>query len=214
MSIHSSLYVTNKFALSSRNPPLLAAALRSPSAQTPLGASLLLAKTVRAGRLTLERGFCSLTLRRSNALLILGDSSMSAKNGSAISRREFAKRAAFVSAAASLSPGELLARESAAAADQPLQTPASGGPKLSPESQAEMESRLKAVFTQYGSRLNDSQKSDLRRIAAEGQAALDRLRAYPTDNGDGPALYLKPLMEREKKPAMPAVAKASSAKKS
>lgn len=136
---------------------------------------------------------------------------MSAKNGSAISRREFARRAAFVSAAASLSPAELLTRESTASATQPLQAPASGGPKLSPESQAEMESRLQAVFTQYGSRLSDAQKSDLRRIAADGQATLDRLRAYPTDYGDGPALYLKPLMEREKKPAMPASGKTASA---
>lgn len=131
---------------------------------------------------------------------------MSAKNGSAISRREFARRAAFASAAASLSPAELLARESAAAA-LPLQTPASSGPKLSPESQAEVESRLQAVFTQYGSRLSDAQKSDLRRLAAEGQAALDRLRAYATDNSDGPALYLKPLVEREKKAVMPVSAK-------
>lgn len=140
---------------------------------------------------------------------------MSAKNGSAISRREFARRAAFVSAAASLSPAELLTRDSAAAASPPpaMQTPASAGPKLSPESQAEMESRLQAVFAQHGSRLSDPQKSDLRRIAAEGQAALDRLRAYPTDNGDGPALYLKPLMEREKKTAMPATAKAAGAPK-
>lgn len=137
---------------------------------------------------------------------------MSAKNGSAISRREFARRAAFVSAAASLSPAELLTRESGAAA-QPLQTPSPGGPKLSPESQAEMESRLQAVFTQYGSRLSDAQKSDLRRIAAEGQAALDRLRAYPTDNGDGAALYLKPLMERETKHVIPTTATADAPKK-
>ena len=138
---------------------------------------------------------------------------MGAKNGSAISRREFARRAAFVSAAASLSPAELLPRASAAPAPEPLQVPAPGGPKLSPESQAEMESRLQAVFAQYGSRLSDTQKSDLRRIAAENQAALDRLRAFPTDNSDGPALYLKPLMEREKKPAMPATAKAAGAPK-
>ena len=138
---------------------------------------------------------------------------MSAKNGSAMSRREFARRVAFVSAAASFSPAELLKRESPAAMSQPLQTPSPGGPKLSPESQAEMESRLQAVFAQYGSRLSDAQKSDLRRIAAEGQAALDRLRAFPTDNGDGPALYLKPLMEREKKPVMPATAKAAGAPK-
>jgi hypothetical protein len=122
---------------------------------------------------------------------------MGAKNGSAISRREFARRAAFVSAAASLSPADLLKRESTAATAPPLQTP--GAPKLSPESQTEVESRLQAVFAQYGSRLNDTQKADLRRLAAEGQAGLDRLRAYPTNNSDGPALYLKPLIEREKK---------------
>lgn len=139
---------------------------------------------------------------------------MSAKNGFAISRREFARRAAFVSAAASLSPADLLTRESATSVTQPLQTPAPSGPKLSPESQAEMESRLQTVFAQHGSQLSDAQKSDLRRIAAEGQAALDRLRAYPTDNGDGPALYLKPLIEREKKPAISATAKAAGAKKS
>lgn len=138
---------------------------------------------------------------------------MSAKNGSAISRREFARRAAFVSAAASLSPAELLTRESAASVSQPLQATTPSGPKLSPESQEEMESRLQAVFALHGSRLNDAQKSDLRRIAADGQAALDRLRAYPTDNGDGPALYLKPLMERERKPAMPATTRAAGAPK-
>lgn len=138
---------------------------------------------------------------------------MSAKNGSAISRREFARRAAFVSAAASLSPSELLTRESVASAMLPPQATTPSAPKLSPESQAEMESRLQAVFSQHGSRLSDAQKSDLRRIAADGQAALDRLRAYPTDNGDGPALYLKPLMEREKKPAMSVTTKAAGAPK-
>ena len=133
---------------------------------------------------------------------------MGAKNGSAISRREFGRRAAFFSAAASLSPADLLARESvAAAATAPFETPAPSEPKLSPESQAEMESRLQAVFSQYGSRLDDAQKTDLRRLAADGQAALDRLRAFPTENSDGPALYLKPLIEREKKPlAVPVAA--------
>ena len=137
---------------------------------------------------------------------------MGSKNGSAISRREFARRAAFVSAAASLSPADLLTRESPPAAAAALQTPS--GPKLSPASQTEMESRLQAVFAQYGSRLNDAQKADLRRLAVEGQAGLDRLRAYPTDNSDGPALYLKPLIEREKKPSpMPAKAKPAGAPK-
>ena len=137
---------------------------------------------------------------------------MGSKNGCVISRREFARRAAFVSAAASLSPADLLTEKSPDTAKPLSQTPS--GPKLSAESQTEMESRLQAVFAQYGSRLNDAQKADLRRIAAEGQAGLDRLRAYPIDNSDGPALYLKPLMEREKKPSpMPAKAKSAGAPK-
>ena len=126
---------------------------------------------------------------------------MSIKNRSAISRRDFARRAALVSAAASLSPAELLAAPSAAIAKEtPLaQTPAAT--KLSPASQAEVDSRLQAVFTQYGKRLGDEQKADLQRLAAEGQAGLDRLRTFATDNSDRPALYLKPLMERERKPS-------------
>ena len=137
---------------------------------------------------------------------------MGSKNGSVISRREFARRAAFVSAAASLSSADLLASQSPVRANPPFQKPA--GPKLSPESQTEMESRLQAVFAQYGSRLNDDQKTDLHRLAVEGQAALDRLRAYPTDNSDGPALYLKPLIEREKKGSpLPASSKPAGAPK-
>lgn len=135
---------------------------------------------------------------------------MGSKNGSVISRREFARRAAFVSAAASLSPGDVLTSKAPVTAELSLQTPT--GPKLSPESQAEMDSRLQAVLAQYGSRLGDAQKADLRRLAVEGQAALDRLRAYPTENSDGPALYLKPLIEREKKASpLPASGKPAGA---
>lgn len=139
---------------------------------------------------------------------------MGVTKGSAISRREFARRAAFASAAASLAPANLLKGEPAAApAPQ-----ASDLPKLPPESQAEVDSRLHAVFTQYGSRLSDAQKVDLTRVAYQGQANLDRLRAYPIQNGDGPSLYLKPLIEHERKPApkasapKPAAAAAAPAK--
>lgn len=128
---------------------------------------------------------------------------MGSKNDSVISRREFARRAALASAAASLSPTKLLANAPTAATVAPPSQQTPGAPKLSPESQAEVDSRLQSVFAQYGARLSDAQKADLRRLAAEGQAGLDRLRAYPTDNADGPALYLKPLIEHERKPAPP-----------
>jgi hypothetical protein len=137
---------------------------------------------------------------------------MGNKKDSAISRREFARHAVLVSAAASLAPADLLRPESSAA-PLPAQQPTSA-PKLSPESQAEVESRVQAILAQYGKRLSDAQKADIRRLATEAQPPLDRLRAFATDNGDGPGLYLKPLMEREKKPSpMPAKPKRASSPK-
>ncbi len=137
---------------------------------------------------------------------------MGSKSDSTISRREFARRAAFVSAAASFSPSNLLSTEGVAAPPQ-AQQPVNA-PKLSPEGQAEVESRIQAIFAQYGSRLSDTQKTDIRRLATEAQPPLERLRAFATDNGDGPALYLKPLMEREKKPSpIPAAPKPAAVPK-
>jgi hypothetical protein len=121
------------------------------------------------------------------------------QNEPAISRREFARRVAMVSAAASLTPANLLGSELSSPPPLPLQP--AGGPKLSPESQIEVDSRVQSILAQYGSRLSEAQKTDMRRLANEAQAPLDRLRAYVVENGDGPALYLKPLIEREKKPA-------------
>ena len=136
---------------------------------------------------------------------------MGDKSDSAISRREFARRAALVSAAASLAPSNLLSPE-AVGARLPTQT--RNAPKLSPEGQAEVESRIQSIFAQYGSRLTDSQKADIRRLVTEAQPMLDRLRAFATDNGDGPGLYLKPLMERERKPSpMPATQKPANTPK-
>jgi hypothetical protein len=137
---------------------------------------------------------------------------MGNRTDSSISRREFARRAAFVSAAATLTPSNLLNREPVAA---PLsaQQPANA-PKLSPEGQAEAEARIQLILALYGSRLSNAQKTDIRRLATEAQPPLDRLRAFATENGDGPGLYLKPLMEREKKPSpKPAIPKPASAPK-
>jgi hypothetical protein len=135
---------------------------------------------------------------------------MGNNSDSAISRREFARRAAFVSAAATLTPSNLLSAESVAA-PLPAQQPAHA-PKLSPEGQVEVEARIQSILAQYGTRLSEAQKSDIRRLVTEAQPPLDRLRAFTMENGDGPGLYLKPLMEREKKPSpMPAKPKPSSA---
>jgi hypothetical protein len=112
------------------------------------------------------------------------------------SRREFARRAA-VASAATLVPANLAP---APVAPAPPQQPPNL-PKLSPESQAEADARTQSVLAQYGSRLSDEQKSEIARLSVVAQRQLDRLRAFPVENADDPALYLKPLMEREKKPA-------------
>ena len=137
---------------------------------------------------------------------------MNTKNDAAISRREFARRAALVSAAASLSPVELLKAEAAATAI-PASHP-SDEPKFSPESQIEADSRMQTILARYGNRLSDAQKADLSRLSHSAQEMLDRLRAYSVENGDGAGLYLKPLIEREKKPvSTPSSAKPAAAQK-
>ena len=143
----------------------------------------------------------------------------SAKPGG-ISRREFARRAALASAVAAVAPGAAIAtpappsKEPAnvAGADfsgrlsEPSseialpEQQAADLPKLSPEGHAEVEARIQSIFSQYGSRFSEAQKADLRRLCNLAQPPLDRLRAYALENGDGPGLYLKPLLEREKNP--------------
>lgn len=145
---------------------------------------------------------------------------MNGKKSSKISRREFARRAALTSAAATLAPGNLLFLQTAKPSPPAQQPPAL--PKLSPEGQAEVEARVQTILGQYGSRFTDAQKTDLRRLCTLAQPPLDRLRAFAIENGDSPALYLKPLVEREKKPpikpidgksAAPAAKPAAPAKK-
>jgi hypothetical protein len=162
--------------------------------------------------LTLEWGFSSLPLQRGESDFAYGEKIMEEKKSSGISRREFARQAAMASAAASLAPVKVLTAESAAALAEPRQLP--DMPKLSPEGQAEVAARIQAILSQYGSRFSEEQKTDIRRLCALAQPSLDRLRAYAMENGDGPALYLKPLVERERKPTtLPAAKPAAAAKK-
>jgi len=139
------------------------------------------------------------------------------------SRREFARRAALLSLAAPIAvPLAATAPLPAAAAslpaaalpadDQQLKLPP-GFPKLSDQSRAEVEARYDSIVRQYSGRFNDQQKAELRRLSFLAQPALDNLRAYPIPNGDSPALYLKPLVEREKKPPKSASPSAAAAKK-
>ncbi len=133
---------------------------------------------------------------------------MNEKKNPTISRREFAQRAVAVSAAAAIAPTSILP---AGTPQSPPQSQQQNMPKLSPQSQAEVEARIQSIFGQYGSRFSEAQKADIRRLCFLAQPPLDRLRAYTLENGDAPALYFKPLVEREKKPATPPPASISAA---
>jgi len=114
---------------------------------------------------------------------------MSETNGkpTRISRRDFARRAAFAAATAACLPRELLATPIA----PPPALPQQENEKLSPESQAEVEAKIQAIFSKYGSRFSDTQKADIRRLVTEGQKPLEVMRKFPLDNSDQPATVLK-----------------------
>ena len=121
---------------------------------------------------------------------------MNGKRGSPISRREFARRAAIVSAV-SIVPASALPMHSSVAELSPKDT--ADLSSLSPENQAEAEARYQAILGTYGSRFSNAEKSELLRLCLLAQPPLENLRKYTIENSDGPALYLKPLVEREKK---------------
>jgi hypothetical protein len=59
--------------------------------------------------------------------------------------------------------------------------------KLPASAQAEVEMKVASIFRKYGDRLSEEQKADIRRIMAESQEGLEKMRAFKLENGDQPA---------------------------
>ena len=129
-----------------------------------------------------------------------------------LGRRQFALGAA-AAATTVLLPGDLLA-QSAASADQSTDAQSldkktrAAMAKLSASAQAEVEMKVASIFRKYGDHLNDEQKADIRRIMAESQEGLEKMRAFKLENGDQPAdafrAYLheaKPLQQKRREAA-------------
>jgi hypothetical protein len=103
----------------------------------------------------------------------------------------------------------MLPKASATPAAQTPQTP----PKLTEAGQAEADTRYQQILSLYSDRLDEAQKSNIKRMCAQLQPSLERIRSSNLENGDAPALYLKPLVEREKKPTGNSGAKAGTSSK-
>src|SRR6476661_5493666 len=112
-----------------------------------------------------------------------------------LGRRQFALGAA---ATALALPGKAvlghdLLAQAAAGTDQPPDSQSldkktrAAMAKLSASAQAEVEMKVASIFRKYGDRLSDEQKADIRRIMAESQEGLEKMRAFKLENSDQPA---------------------------
>jgi hypothetical protein len=120
---------------------------------------------------------------------------------SGLSRREFARRAALAAAGIAVAPSSSMGsplRDPHSPPGAAQQTPSSAD--LSPAAEVEVESKIQFILQKYGSRLNEAQKADIRRLVKEGQKPLEKLRAYALENSDAPALLLRlePAANRRK----------------
>lgn len=86
------------------------------------------------------------------------------------------------------------------AAERVSEQAAENAAKLTGASQTEADSRYQQILSLYSDRLDDAQKANVKRMCAELQPSLERLRSFKLENGEAPALYLKPFVERDKKP--------------
>jgi hypothetical protein len=122
---------------------------------------------------------------------------MNNKSGSAFSRRQFARRAALLSATATLHPETIL----------PSSQTGQNSSQLSPDGQREVDARYQQILSLYGDHLDETQKASIKKMCVDLQPTLEKVRNFKLENGNAPALYLKPLVERDKKPLSAATAK-------
>lgn len=112
-----------------------------------------------------------------------------------LGRRRFALGAAAVATTALIQPSQVVSQ--AATASPTPQNPSSAGwldqqantalAKLSPQARAEVEMKFAEVIRKYGDRLNEQQRVDIRRVLAETQDGLEKMRNFALENGDQPA---------------------------
>src|SRR4029077_16609547 len=115
-----------------------------------------------------------------------------------LGRRQFALGAAAAATTALVRPGDLLA-QTAVTGDNSVEAKTRAAmAKLSAQARAEVEMKVANILRKYGSRLNDEQKADIRRIMAESQEGLEKMRAFKLENGDQPADAFRAYRSEEK----------------
>ena len=124
-----------------------------------------------------------------------------------IGRRRFAIGAAAAATTALIRPSEALAQSSMpaqpaaanAAATTLEQAAQAAMVKLQPPSRAEVETKVNEILRKYGDRLSPEQKADIRKVMAENQDGLEKMRAFVLVNSDQPATVYRPYRTEGKK---------------
>jgi hypothetical protein len=120
-----------------------------------------------------------------------------------IGRRRFAMSAAAAATAALFRPGEALMQNptpaspgASPALDQQAQAAMA---KLQPAARAEVDAKVNEISRKYGDKLTAEQKADIRKIMAESQDGLEKMRAFVLVNGDQPATVYRPFRKEGNK---------------
>jgi hypothetical protein len=111
-----------------------------------------------------------------------------------LTRRRFAFGAAVAATTALVLPVESVGQAPApqAEAPTPLEQQAQAAmAKLPPQAQAEVEMKVSAILRKHGDKLTTEQKLDIRKVMAETQEGLEKMRAFGLDNGDQPATVFR-----------------------
>ena len=67
------------------------------------------------------------------------------------------------------------------------------------QARAEVEMKVSEIFRKYGDKLSAEQKADVRKVMAEGQEGLEKMRAFVVQNSDQPATVFKTYRNEGKK---------------
>jgi len=103
-----------------------------------------------------------------------------------LGRRQFTLGAAAAATTAIIHPGQVLAQTAGSLSELDKKARAAMS-KLTGSARAEVEAKVATLFRKYGDCLSDEQKADIRRIMAETQDGLEKMRSFPLENGDQPA---------------------------
>lgn len=112
-----------------------------------------------------------------------------------LDRRQFALGAAAIATTALVHPGDVLAQSDTGTLDEKAKAALA---RLAAPAQAEVEMKVASIFRKYGSKLNAEQQADIRRIMAETQEGLEKMRAFVLENGDQPADSFRAYRHEEK----------------